>query len=94
MAEYASPVCEKVESSTPVMRTPSAIGKVDFCDAMSIWWRTTDCARNKGVSVVVVVRRRWGIGKASHLEVALGLGGALEVGELCSKQRDGDRQAK
>lgn len=24
MVEYASPVCEKVESSTPVMRTPRA----------------------------------------------------------------------
>ena len=24
IAEYASPVCEKVESSTPVMRTPRA----------------------------------------------------------------------
>lgn len=40
MAEYASPVCEKVSSSTPVMRTPRAIGKVDFCAAMDNLWST------------------------------------------------------
>ena len=36
------PVCEKHESSTPVMRTPSAIGKVDLCAPRVILCRTTD----------------------------------------------------
>jgi len=40
IAEYASPVCEKVESSTPVMRTPSATGKVFFWAEMAILCRT------------------------------------------------------
>ena len=80
MAEKDSPVCEKVESSTPVTRIPREMGKLDFCDDMVMLWRTTDCARNDGVSggcVVAVV-----LMKQAYLEVALRLGVAREVGEL------------
>ena len=37
IAEYESPVTEKVESSTPVIARPSAVGKDDFCaDSVSL----------------------------------------------------------
>ena len=39
-AEYASPVIEKVESSTPVARMPIATGKVEVCEDMVILWST------------------------------------------------------
>ena len=75
------------------MRIPSAIGKVDFCDAMSIWCSTTDCARataDRRRLGWAADRRRlgggggWavaGLGGGAYLEIALRLGGALKVGD-------------
>ena len=42
MLENASPVEEKVRSSTPVMRAPRLHGKVDLTCDTDILWRTTD----------------------------------------------------
>ena len=44
MAEYESPVQEKVESSTPVTRRPRAVGKDDFWAERVSLWSTIDCA--------------------------------------------------
>lgn len=51
MAEKLSPVEEKVQSSTPVMRAPKDMGKVDLTWLTFMSCRTTDCERGDSVRV-------------------------------------------
>lgn len=81
MALKLSPVDEYVQSSTPVMRAPSEIGKVDLTCERSMPCSTTACECVARLESAAGVRQRYGACSstvATFLEVALLVGGAVE----------------